>query len=219
MKIAKFPLLILTIVFLNSCASSYRTVQPKVLNYRSSSASENVVLEYKYDLLYKKYAKKETKKNVKLVAIKITNNSDHDIRFGEDFKLAYENGSKVYTLTNDQTFKYLKQSPATHLFYLLLTPINLYTTKSTGSQVTSNSIPIGLAIGPGLAGGNMIAASSANKKFKNDLYANQIEGSLIEPGKTAYGLIGIKSNSYDALRLAFEGELQENDSDNLDVQH
>jgi hypothetical protein len=40
-------------------------------------------------------------------------------------------------------------------------------TNSYGFTETSSSFPIGLILGPGLAGGNMIAASSANKKIQH----------------------------------------------------
>jgi hypothetical protein len=66
----------------------------------------------------------------------------------------------------------VKQSPASYLWYLLLTPVQFYsgsTTTSNGYYTETkpaNSFPIGLIVGPGLAGGNMIAASSANKNFK-----------------------------------------------------
>jgi hypothetical protein len=54
---------------------------------------------------------------------------------------------------------------------LMLTPVQFY----SGSTITSdgyytetetNSFPIGMIVGSGLAGGNMIAASSANKILK-----------------------------------------------------
>jgi hypothetical protein len=55
---------------------------------------------------------------------------------------------------------------------LITTPVQFY----SGSTITSdgyytetkpaNSFPIGLIVGSGLAGGNMIAASSANKILK-----------------------------------------------------
>ncbi|MFS4494608.1 hypothetical protein [Maribacter sp. 2308TA10-17] len=206
MKFLKITFLISIIIFLNSCASSYQTINPSNLNYKSRVVSNEVILEYKYDLLDKKYEKKETKKNVRFVALKITNNSDRDLTFGTDIKLAYDNNSAVNIMTNNQTFKSLKQSPATHLLYLLLAPVNLYTTKTTNRGIEQKSTPIGLVIGPGLAAGNMIAAGSANKKFKDDVFQKSIDGVVIERGKTASGLIGIRSNSYDALKLLFEGD-------------
>jgi len=177
-------------------------IEPKAINYISTNETNNVKLEYKYDLLEKKYAKKELKKGVKLVAIKITNNSEKDIIFGRDAKLTYENGTEIFVMENDKVFQTLKQSTASYLWYLLLTPLNLYTTGSNGEQTSST--PIGLVIGPGLTGGNMIAAGTANKKFKTEMLAYNINGTLIKKGETKYGLIGIKSNSFDSLQLKIE---------------
>ena len=118
--------------------------------------------------------------------------------FGRELKLTYENGNEIVALENEKVFKSLKQSPATYLFYLLLTPINLYTSSSNGS---TSSTPIGLVIGPGIAGGNMIAASSANSNFKKELLEYNINGTLIKAGETRYGLIGINSDSFEALKI------------------
>ncbi|UBZ14198.1 hypothetical protein LDL77_00440 [Flagellimonas marinaquae] len=154
----------------------------------------------------KKYEKKEEKNGVKLVAIKITNNSDQDLIFGKDVTLEYENGNGVYIMENEKVFKTLKQSPASYLWYLLLTPLNLYTTKtnSYGLPEQTSSTPIGLILGPGLAGGNMIAAGSANKKLKAELLEYNISGTLMEKGETKYGLIGIRTDTYDALKLKIQ---------------
>lgn len=65
-------------------------------------------------------------------------------------------------------------------------------------------IPIGLIIGPGIAAGNLIAASSANKKFKNDLREYSLQGKRIPKGETVYGLIEIRANNYDAPELRYE---------------
>jgi len=203
MRIIKITLLLITIASFTSCASGYKMIEPETINYISTNESDNVKLEYKYDLLHKKYAKKEEKKGVKLVAVKITNNSGKDVMFGRDAKLTYENGTEVYVMENKKAFKTLKQSPASYLWYLLLTPVNLYTTdtNSNGFQEETSSTPIGLILGPGLAGGNMIAASSANKKFKEELLEYNVNGTIIKNGETKYGLIGIEADSFDALKL------------------
>ena len=203
MKPIKIALLLFTISMLTSCASGYKLIKPESINYISANETDNVKLEYKYDLLDKKYAKKETKKDIKLVAIKITNNSERDLKFGSDIKLTYANDSEVYVMDNEKVFTKLKQQPATHLLYLLLTPVNLYTTKTTGNgvQQTTSSTPIGLILGPGLAGGNMITAASANKKFKTEMLDYNINGTVIKKGETKFGLIGLDANSFDALKL------------------
>jgi hypothetical protein len=205
MRIFKILILIITIVSLTSCASAYKKIEPKTINYLSTNSENGIKLEYKYDLLQKKYEKKEKRKGVKLVAVKITNESEKDVMFGREVKLTYENGTDVEIIENEKVFKALKQSPATYLFYLLLTPANFYTTKSTysstGYEEDTSSFPIGLILGPGLAGGNMIAASSANADFKSELLVYNINGLLIKAGETKYGLIGIKSHSFAALKI------------------
>lgn len=208
MKILKITLLLFSIISLTSCASGYKTIAPKTINYLSSSTDSSVTLEYKYDLLYKKYEKKEIKKGIKLVAVKITNESDKDVMFGRDIKLTFGNGTEVPVMENDKVYKTLKQKPATYLLYLLLAPINIYTTKSNFNngyqEEKTSSFPIGLILGPGIAGGNMIAASSANANFKSELMVYNINGTIIKAGEIKYGLIGIRSDSFDALKLKVE---------------
>lgn len=203
MKTTQIVLLIISIFSITSCASGYKRIEPSSIKYISTNQDNGVKLEYKYDLLDKKYAKKEEKKGVKLVAVKITNESDKDLMFGREIKLTYENGNEIFVMENDKVFKSLKQSPASYLFYLLLTPLNFQTT-SNGR--TTSSTPIGLVVGPGLAGGNLIAASSANKKFNTELLAYNINGTVIKKGETKFGLIGIKSDTFDALRIKAEQE-------------
>lgn len=209
-KMIRITALLVFALLLNSCASGYKQINPTAINYGSKSLETNVLLEYKYDLLFKKYKKNETKNDVKLIAVKITNNSDRDITFGKDLKLTYENSFDLNYLPTDKLFKTLKQSPASYLWYLLLSPLQLYSgtkTTSNGYYTTTepaNTFPIGLIVGPGIAGGNMIAASSANKKFKNDLTAFDITGRTIKQGETVFGLIGVNSNSYESIKVKMQ---------------
>lgn len=199
-----FLLLAITIL-LSSCASGYKTINPNTLNYRSNSIDQQVLLEYKYELLDKKYKKKELAKGVRLVAVKISNNSNKDLIFGKDVKLTYDDGSSIYVMENDQVFTSLKQNAASYLWYLLLTPLNLYTTDNTnGFQTETSSTPIGLVIGPGLTVGNMVAVGTANKKFQNDLTTHDLYGMVIKKGQTVSGLIGIRSDDYNSIKIKVE---------------
>jgi len=194
----------LVCLLLSNCASSYKKIAPETLYYSSKSNLNSIVLEYKYDLLIKKYKKKESSNNIKLVAIKITNNSEFDYIFGNNLNLSYENGDSVLVLENEQTFQMIRQKPASYLWYLLLAPVQFNsgtTTNSYGQTKPTNSFPIGLILGPGLAAGNMIAASDANKNFKNDLTKYSLIGKTIKKGETAYGLLGIQSRGYESLKL------------------
>ena len=208
MRLSKIIFLLSIAVLLNSCASGYKMINPEKLNYISNNTSNGVTIEYKYDLLSKKYAKKESKKGVRLVAIKIKNNTEKDLVFGKDIKLSFENGNELYLLENEKTFKSLKQSPASYLFFLLLSPVSFYTTKtnSYGGTEQTSSTPVGLVIGPGLAAGNMIAASNANKKFKKELNDYNIIGKVIKKGETSFGLISFPSDNYDAIKVTVDPE-------------
>ncbi len=202
MKLSKIIILIISVIAFNSCASGYKIINPSGLSYNSLDLDKEVSLSYKYDLLNKKYSKKETKRGVKLVAIKITNNSDTDLVFGQDIVLTYENGNEINIMDSTKTFSSLKQSTATYLLYLLLSPMQFTKTETVNGITTRENIfPVGLIVGPGIAGGNMLQASSANKKLKRELLENNLVGMLIKKGETKSGLIGIKSDSYDAIKV------------------
>ena len=201
MKTQRIVLLLSSIFFLGSCASNYNVINPTTLNYLSKSSDKSVSLDYKYNLLSGKYAKKETQNNIRLLAVKITNNSGRDLVFGKDIKLIYGNGSEVTIVDNDRVFSQLKQQSGYYIFYLLLTPLKL-TTTSNGNQ--TSSIPLGYAVGPGIAGGNMLVAGSANSKFKEELLKYQVMGTTIKNGTTVYGLVGTNSSSFESIKIKVE---------------
>lgn len=68
---------------------------------------------------------------------------------------------------------------------------------------------LGLLIGPGLAGGNLITASSANKNLKNDLLTFNLRDKKIEIGETVYGIIGLRADNYVTLKLKIEESVHE----------
>lgn len=187
---------------LTSCAGKYKLIEPEKINYISTSRTSDVKLEYKYDLLHKKYSKKEVKNGIKLVALKITNNSDKNLVFGREARLIYENGSEVPVMENEYVFSLLRQEPAAYLLYLLLTPTQLYTENAEGER--EKIFPLGLILGPGLAVGNLLFASSANKQFRMEMLEYNILGTEIKKGETKYGLVGIRSDSFDAIKLKIE---------------
>ena len=185
------------------CASSYKVAEPEKLNYISYSSNNELKLFYKYDVLKNKYAKKEMRSDIKLVALKIENNTSKSYVFGKNLFLEFSNGEPVTIVDVESTYNTLKQGSAIYLLYLLATPFNLYTyeTNSYGIKEETSSTPIGLVIGPGLTAGNMIASGSANKKFKKQLENNYLINKKIPPKKTTYGLLPIKINNFDALHL------------------
>lgn len=63
-KLLTACIFLVLVCMLISCASGYKAINPKIITHSSKSISENVLLEYKYDLLNKKYKKRELKKGV-----------------------------------------------------------------------------------------------------------------------------------------------------------
>lgn len=202
MKFLSSSVLLVVFISLMSCASGYQKIEPNAMSYVSRATDSGVTVEYKYDVLEKKYAKRADKKGIKLVALKVTNESGKDLVFGNDIKLTYENGNELVLMEKDKAFSSLKQGSLGYLFYLLLAPVNLTSSKSeNGVVVQDNLFPIGLILGPALAGGNMLIAGEANKKFKQELIDFEIQGTTIKNGETANGLIALKASGYEALKV------------------
>ena len=201
MKFIKSIILVSLITFFNSCASGYRTINPNSLHYSTKIEESGIQLEYKYNVLKKKkYSKKEIKTNIKLVAVKITNNTNRTLTFDREIKLVNSKGVYYTILSKEAVYSNLKQKTASYLWYLLLTPLQFQKTEN-GS---TSSTPIGIFIGPGIAGGNMLVSSSANTKFENELKFNDLNGKNIKPGQTVTGLVGIFSSGYDFIKLSVE---------------
>ena len=47
----------------------------------------------------------------------------------------------------------------------------------------------------------MIAASSSNKKFQQDLLNYNVNGVTIKSGENIAGLVGIRSDDYNAIKI------------------
>jgi hypothetical protein len=179
-----FSLLFIVVLF-DSCATGYRSINPKTINYTSKHTDNNVSVEYKHDLLPLKYKKKETNKKVKLIALKVSNNSDTNLVFGKDFKLFYDNGNSIDVIDPEKFQQEIKQGVWPYLFYLFLTPLTITSTDRSDQPV----LPVGLFIGPGLAISNIIIAGDSNSRLKKDLLKYKIDGKTIKKGETVYGLI------------------------------
>ncbi|MGL2994606.1 hypothetical protein [Flavobacterium sp. TSSA_36] len=203
MKLTHYFIIILTMLLFSGCASGYKNLEPSKINYISSDKNNEVTFSYKYDVLNKKYSKKEIKKDLRLIAVKVTNASGKEITIGDDCTLIFDNGEQAKLMENNEIFAFLKQSPASYLWYLLLTPMQFYTAKTNNNGYTeqTSSFPVGVIIGPGLAAGNFFTASAANKKLKNDLSILNLLGRKINQGETVYGLLGIRSTNYNALHI------------------
>ncbi|MEH0154720.1 hypothetical protein V6R21_11315 [Limibacter armeniacum] len=193
--------LALSACLFSSCASSFKSITPNSFNYSNQSNSDEVLFSYKYDILNergnKKYFKKEAKKGIKVVAVKIVNNSNETLTVGQNLKL-YSGNNEVNILQPSFVHSQLRQHTELHILYLLLTPVKLYTSNSNGD---TNTYSIGYGLGPGLTALNMGIAAGANSNFKNELEQYFLNGKSIQPGETVYGIVGLVDSGYNPLSI------------------
>ena len=196
-KFISFTVVLICIIIMSGCAKRYYTLNPTSIAYSASNNMEDISLSYRYDVLNEKgnykISKKEKKNNIKLVAVKITNNTDKVISIGNNAAF-YSGNFIIYPMDAMSIKNKLKQSVPSHLLYLLLTPL-------TFTFNDSGAIPVGLIVGPAIAGGNMLMAGNANKRFYEELLRYDIMSIDIRAGETVYGLVGFQSFSYDPLTI------------------
>jgi len=179
-------------IFLVGCAAIYKPINPPSLNYISHDLQDGIGFSYKYDVLLekgnRKYANKEYKKGMKLVAVKMTNNTDSILNVGRD--LVFYAGQKELNLLEPIAIKNsIKQIVPGYLTYLLLS----FTYINVSSGNTSKTYPIGLVLGPVVTFGNVAVAASANNKMFNELQEYNVLSRDIQKGETIYGIIGIRN--------------------------
>ena len=187
------------ILILTSCAATYKKINPPLIKY--PVIDEAGTFTYQYDVIRRagniKLAKKELKAYMHVVAIKIYNNTGETLEYGKNYKI-FSGTQEAGLLGPEVTGDIVKQKSGYHLFYLLFTTMTINTDDGTGR---GSSIPIGLALGPALAFGNMAVAATANKRFRSELLEFDIENKVIAPGETVYGLITLRENGHLPLTL------------------
>jgi len=197
--------LLTAIMALTGCAASYHPIIPPTLQYSAHELSGNVKLSYRYNVLTetrnRKYAKKEYKNGIKLIAVKITNLADTSITIGRDVYF-YSGDHLINPMLPKDFYITTRQSVLSYLPYMLFTVLKLYVTTGTMSSSTDTQVyPIGYGLGPGLTIINMTKASSANRSLLNELNAYNLMNVSIPKGATVYGLIGVSDSGFNPLHL------------------
>jgi hypothetical protein len=189
------------LLILSGCASSYKPLRPNATYYPTTNTESGLEFSYKLGVLRengnKKYAKREDRKAIRLASVKIVNTSDRSYTVGSNLKF-YSGNSELILIDPATLHRELKQGVPIYLLYLLMTPIQFYSTNSSG-QTTST--PIGVVLGPGLAIGNMVGAGGANQNFLKELNTFNLINKTIKPGETVYGIIGIRDIGYNPINI------------------
>ena len=197
-------LIVVSYFFLNGCASSFKSINPRGAVYSNKLTDNNVDFSYQYDILRargnKKYAKREDKNGIKVVAVKITNRTGSDLVLGENYNI-FSSDRQIVPLDQGFVHQKLKQGVAIYLLYLPLTLTTLTTTSASSYGQRNNSIPIGLALGPGITFGNMAVAGTANSIFKQELATNTLTNRKISDGETVYALVSFQDYTFNPLSI------------------
>ncbi|MCJ8164537.1 hypothetical protein MKJ04_06735 [Pontibacter sp. E15-1] len=195
--------LLAMLLLCSSCASNYKLLSPEGIYYNAQTEDNGLLFNYKYDVYAlsnnKKYAKKEKRKMLQVVAVKITNNTDRILDTSQDIRY-FIGQQQVMPLAPEMVHSQIKQSVPSYLLYLLLFPVQITTTSQTnGMEIEQNSFPIGLILAPGLTILNMSIAGSANKQMLGDLQRYNLANRKLLPGETVYGLFGLANSGYNPI--------------------
>lgn len=193
-----------SILLMTSCASSYRTIRPESINYPSTATKDGIEISYKYDVLRsnnnKRYADKEAKQGIRLIAVQIKNQSDTTIRLSRDCDL-YAGDFRILPMEVSAISDRLKQKVWPYCFYMLMTFVQLNYTFTTPTSITTGTLPIGYVLGPGLTLLNVSKASSANRHLYINLNVADVWNRDILGGETVYGLIGLDSRDVAPIHI------------------
>lgn len=81
----------MSVVLFSSCATSYHTVNPVNMYFNNKTAADEVTVFYRHGILAeagnRKQAKKEKNRKMKLVALRIVNNSANTLTLGSNLRL------------------------------------------------------------------------------------------------------------------------------------
>lgn len=198
-------ILIVVIPFIMcNCATTYKPIDPLRLNYTSNTLDDGISLSYKYDVLHEKgnekYSSKEASKEIKLLAVKITNNTNKTLKLGKDISF-FSGENELTPMDLNVVRKEIKQNSLAYLGYLLLTPLNITITKTDGSTTKQQNYPVGAVFGPAMGLANVSTAIRANKKFSEELISYSIIGSEIYSGQTIYGIVAFKGIGFEPIRI------------------
>jgi hypothetical protein len=178
------------------CATSYKPVNWQGVQYKASTLSPEIDFAYSRNSLRDsrnpRYDRKAISIRTDIVAVRIQNKTDHPLSVKDD--LTYFNGSKmVEPAEAASAIRDVRQSPGMYWLYLLMAPANIYGSTYSCDDYDCHSdfvfIPVGLIIGPILAGINAVVASSANENFRKEIQAHDLSAKVLAPGETATGYL------------------------------
>jgi hypothetical protein len=197
MKIKLTLFSVLTFLMLSQCAGPYYSSDPSKFQYKTLHNTEQFEYYMIDDVLAKsknkRFAKKEKKQGLRMMAVKIKNITDSSIILSEtNLKIdqPQENYSVIppahfYDKTKKNTSLYLIWGLA--FFTYGKTEINTNAYGTPSADFTTVIVPIGIPI----AIINMLISDKANKNYKKNLEQYNLLGKTLNPGEEVYGFVFI----------------------------
>jgi hypothetical protein len=182
-------------ISLGSCASPYGVIKD-IPDFSDKTTVQHVDVSFQHDLLRKtgnrKYARRASRKDISVVAVKIVNRSGKTLVPGENLFFTSD-GERVDLIDTKRLFRKTRQSVFIHLLYLPLTFIFI----ADGDVL----VPIGIFIGPPLAGANMVIAAISNDLYRDALRKFELVGKPVSPNSIAIGIIGLRRKKLGVLSI------------------
>lgn len=204
----KISLLFLTAAMLSSCAGIYKRSNPA--DFRYTTKRESGPLEYYYitnvfdRLGAKKYKRKEKKKGVVLIALKLVNKSSDTILITENNLKISNQTRNVILLSPMQYYNKVKQKSGFYFFWNFL-PNGYYTNETSvtnGQRVITPKYHF-LPIGMSLSLLNFFVSRNSNKALKSDLFKYDLIGQKLLPGETVYGFLPAEEPMTNLLEINY----------------
>jgi hypothetical protein len=180
-----------------SCAAPFKILNPQQMSFSNYKSGNGVDYALRGNVLADagntRYANKEMKTGLRVVAVEIENKTDRPIVLRENAKF-YVGTKNVYPVEAAQIAQQLKQPAGLYMLWSLLWVV---ITKCDNNDCSVIPLPVGFAIGLG----NMSKAKKANKALLDELNANNILDKKLMPGEKAKGLFGFGEQNIDAIRI------------------
>lgn len=181
--------LFILILLIGSCARPYRKINMSSIPFKEFREENTMSYAIKQGVMYnmKNYsiARKEQKKNVSLVAVKIVNKSELPININ-DMQFTCGATIPITPIKVDEYYNTLKQKAG--LYWLYSAGVVVYPRPPKGSKKFI-PLPFGLPI----AAANFGIAYKANKKFKTDIQLLDLSNKVIQPFDSIVGILTFKN--------------------------
>jgi len=201
--------LLIAILIISSCARPYRKINMTSIPFKENRVENKISYSVRQGLMYNTrnffYAKKEQKKDLSLMAIKIINKSELPININ-DLQFSCGASVPIAPIRKEDYYNAIKQKAG--LYWLYSVGFMVYpkpaVTKDpvTGVQTNQPNNPkkfikngkqyIPLPFGLPVAAANYGIAYRANKKLKNDLEYLDLANKVIQPGDSIFGILSFK---------------------------